>query len=62
MSWGRGWEVGVRKQIDAQRRAMEIAAEILATEHGTVHEAGARPDLCPKCQQSSVGAPQGDTP
>lgn len=50
MSWGKGWEVGVRKAISAHERAMAQAAEILASEHGTVHELGARPDLCWKCQ------------
>lgn len=56
MSWGRGWEVGVRKAMWEQERARQIAAEILAQEHGTQHEAGSRPDLCPKCQ---VGTSQG---
>lgn len=42
MSWGKGWEVGVRKSLWAHEKAMALAAEILATEHGTVHAAGAR--------------------
>lgn len=50
MSWGRGWEVGVRKAIWQHDRARAQAAEILAAEHGTQHKAGERPDLCPKCQ------------
>ena len=49
MKWGRGWEVGVRKAIWQQERARDIAAEILAHEHGTKHQPGAH-RLCPKCQ------------
>jgi hypothetical protein len=50
MSWGRGWEVGVRKAIWEHERTLGIAAEILAAEHGVKHEAGARRDLCPICR------------
>lgn len=58
MSWGKGWEVGVRKAIWQHDKAQQRAAEILATEcgkpasSGTVgaHETGTRTDLCPKCQ------------
>jgi hypothetical protein len=49
-SWGRGWEVGVRKALWAHEKAMQQAAEILAQEHGTAHIAGSRTDLCWKCQ------------
>lgn len=55
MSWGRGWEVGVRKAIYEHERAREIAAEILASEHGVKHQSGERKDLCPVCQ--FTGAP-----
>lgn len=47
--WGRGWEVGVRKSIDAHDRANEKAAKILEAECGTRHETGSRGDLCPNC-------------
>jgi len=53
MSWGKGWEVGVRKAQWSHQRAMERAAEILAQEHGTNHVAGTRTDLCWKCQQEA---------
>lgn len=49
--WGRGWEVSVRKAIWEQERAQARAAEILDRECGTVHELGARGDLCPSCQR-----------
>lgn len=58
MNWGRGWEVGVRKAMYQQDRAREIAAEILATEHGVKHEPGTRPDLCPKCQSGGSRTPE----
>lgn len=56
MSWGKGWEVGVRKAIWEQDRVSRQAAGILAAEHGTKHQPGERPDLCPKCRAS--GAPE----
>jgi hypothetical protein len=50
MSWGKGWEVGVRKAIWQHQTVRRMAAEILAAEHGQHHEAGSRTDLCPLCQ------------
>ncbi len=57
MSWGKGWEVGIRKSIWAHEKAMGRAAEILAQEHGTGHELGSRPDLCWKCQAEQQKSP-----
>ena len=64
MSWGKGWEVGVRKALWAHQQARERAAEILAQEHGTAHAAGTRTDLCWKCQAESakVGGRPGERP
>lgn len=62
MSWGRGWEVGLRKAIWEQERARQQAAEILAAEHGTAHVAGSRPDLCPKCQTFRQRTAEGPSP
>ena len=62
MSWGKGWEVGVRKALWSHQQAMERAAEILAAEHGTVHAAGSRPDLCWKCQAEEVRGRPGERP
>ena len=56
MSWGKGWEVGIRKAIWQQERAREVAAEILRVEHGKQHVAGSRPDLCPLCAPNNSGA------
>jgi hypothetical protein len=50
MSWGKGWEVGIRKALWAHEAAMAQAREILAQEHGTAHPTGTRTDLCWKCQ------------
>ena len=50
MSWGRGWEVGVRKAIWKHEKARALAAEILQTECGIRHDTGSRRDLCPNCQ------------
>jgi len=50
MSWGRGWEVGVRKAIHAQQKAEEQAARILAKECGTKHAHETRSDICPSCK------------
>lgn len=62
MSWGKGWEVGVRKALWSHEQAMRLAADILATEHGTVHAAGARSDLCWKCQALAKAAGAGPSP
>jgi hypothetical protein len=53
MGWGRGWEVGLNREMWAQRRAYEQAAEILAKEHGDKHQPGERTDLCPICIASA---------
>ena len=50
MSWEKGWEVGIRKAIWQHSRTLELAADILAQEHGIKHEPGSRGDLCPKCR------------
>ena len=55
MSWGKGWEVGVRKAMWEQLKAREQAAEILAREHGWQHVSGSRTDLCWKCQAEAQG-------
>jgi hypothetical protein len=47
------WETRIRKEIARQEITACIAAEILATEHGTKHEAGDRADLCPKCAKEA---------
>lgn len=47
--------VGVRRAIYEHQRAQELAARILETECGTVHETGTRADLCPKCQAHQAG-------
>lgn len=52
MSWGRGWEVGVRKSIWEHERTLRIAAELLHAECGVRHETGTRKDLCPNCQRA----------
>jgi hypothetical protein len=54
MSWGKGWEVGLNREAWAQRKALDQAARILATEHGERHQPGDRIDLCPVCQQEQL--------
>lgn len=49
MNWGKGWALGVNKEIWRQGKVELLASEILASEHGTKHEPGSRRDLCPKC-------------
>jgi hypothetical protein len=50
MSWGRGWQVPIQREIWAQRRALKEAQWILKSQCGTKHQIGERADLCPKCQ------------
>ncbi len=50
MSWGRGWEVGVRKAIHDHEKTQAQAARILEAECGTRHARGSRKDLCPRCK------------
>lgn len=47
--WGRGWEVGIRREAWEQAKALEQAARILKSECGVKHQLGERRDLCPVC-------------
>jgi len=49
--------VGLRKEIEAQKRTQRLAAEILKVEHGTKHLPGARADLCPLCEGHDAAPP-----
>lgn len=49
--WGRGFEVGINKEIDRQFRETLHASEILARECGTRHALGERADLCGYCEK-----------
>lgn len=42
MAWGKGWEVGPRKNIWEHERATARAAQILGEEHGIKHKPIAR--------------------
>lgn len=53
MGWGKGWEVGINREIWKQKKAVERAAEILKEEHGQRHQPGTRKDLCPLCQKKA---------
>ena len=54
-SWGRGWEVSIRKALSEHERTLQRAAEILAGECGERHPLGSRADLCPKCHSYAEG-------
>lgn len=57
-SWGKGWEVGVRKAIYQHEKTERLAAEILETECGKRHETGTH-SLCPRCQQAREAKSEG---
>jgi hypothetical protein len=49
VKWGKGWEVGVHKAINAHERAIRQAEQILINECGLRHKQGEH-SLCPICR------------
>ena len=50
-NWNPGRYGTPTRAITEHTKALHMAAAILAAEHGKVHQAGERADLCPKCRE-----------
>lgn len=47
--WGRGWEVGINKEIDKQRRTTMLAQRLLRADHEQGKHERKKHEMCPVC-------------